>query len=375
MHRIMIIGSGFAGLTAARTLRKHDKTAEITLISPRREFVFYPGLIWVPSGQRKGPELVIDLSRFCRRRKINFIAAEATGLSKDGRVVKTTQGDIENDGLIIACGGKFIKKLPGIEHVITPCEGLEAVAAIRDRLADMDGGVIACGFSGNPDEPPAMRGGPIFEFLFGIDTLLRKQGRRDKFDMVFFTPAPSPGKRLGQKAVDRLLGQMQKRGIETRLGRKIKGFSDNAVTLEDGAFDADLVIFMPGMTGNDWFDDTALPRSPGGLIAADELCRVQDVRNVYVAGDAGSFPGPDWRPKQAHMADLQAEAAAKNLLDELAGRTPRARFKTELMCIVDSGDSGFLVARTPARNIVLPGSVVFHWAKRLFERLYLRKYR
>jgi NADH dehydrogenase FAD-containing subunit len=40
---------------------------------------------------------------------------------------------------------------------------------------------------------------------------------------------------------------------------------------------------------------------------------------VYVVGDSGSFPGPDWMPKQAHMADLQAAAAAENLLADLQG--------------------------------------------------------
>ena len=248
MHNITIIGSGFAGLTAARTIRRMDKTAKITLVSPRREFVFYPSLIWVPAGLRRAEDVVIDLERFCARKNINFVAGAATGLSDDARCVATTAGEIANDGLIIASGGKFIKKLPGVEHVITPCEGVAVAEAIRDRLAAMDGGAIACGFSGNPEEPPAMRGGPIFEFVFGIDTQLRREGRRDKFHLVFFTPAPEPGKRLGQKAVDQLLGQMKSRGIETRLGQKIVRFTDRSVETQGGAFDADLTIFMPGMT-------------------------------------------------------------------------------------------------------------------------------
>ena len=45
----------------------------------------------------------------------------------------------------------------------------------------MQGGTIACGFAGNPNEPSAVRGGPMFEFLFGIDEQLRREGRRDKF--------------------------------------------------------------------------------------------------------------------------------------------------------------------------------------------------
>ena len=63
------------------------------------------------------------------------------------------------------------------------------------------------GFAGNPKEPSAMRGGPIFEFLFGIDTQLRKEGRRERFDITFFSPAEKPGNRLGPKAVDGLLAR------------------------------------------------------------------------------------------------------------------------------------------------------------------------
>ena len=70
-----------------------------------------------------------------------------------------------------------------------------------------------------------------------------------------------------------------------------------------------------------------------------------------MAGDAGSFPGPDWMPKQAHMADLQAAAAAENLLGELAGRAPPQTFKVELMCIVDSLDAGMLVRRTESARL------------------------
>ena len=277
--------------------------------------------------------------------------------------------------MIIASGGRFIKKLPGIEHAITPCEGIDAAEKIRERLTAMETGTIAIGFAGNPNEPSAMRGGPMFEFLFGTDTLLRKQGRRDKFKLVFFSPAPKPGNRLGPKAVERLLNEMKKRNIETHLGFKMKGFEANKVKTEGGEFDAELILFMPGMTGNSWFDNTKLPRSDGGLIKANRHCKVEGMEGVYVAGDSGSFPGPDWMPKQAHMADLQAQAAAKNLLGEL-NRTPTdASFKVELICIVDSYNSGMLVSRTEQKNIMLPGNILFHWMKRGVEWWYLRQYR
>ena len=90
--------------------------------------------------------------------QVRHVAAEVTGLRDGGRVVETTTGEVGNDALVIASGGRFIKKLPGIEHAITPCEGIAAAEKIRDRLRAMAGGPIAVGFAGNPNEPGAVRG-------------------------------------------------------------------------------------------------------------------------------------------------------------------------------------------------------------------------
>ncbi|RNE90753.1 NAD(P)/FAD-dependent oxidoreductase [Marichromatium sp. AB31] len=375
MHRVTIVGSGFAALTAIQQLRKSNPDVEITLVSPAAEFVYLPGLIWVPPGLRRGEDLRIDLTRFLQRMRVRHVAAEATGLSHCGRTLETTQAPINNDGLIIASGGRFLKKLPGIEHAITPCEGIAAAERIRERIRAMDGGTIALGFAGNPKEPSAMRGGPMFEFLFGLDNQLRQEGRRERFELVFFTPAPRPGNRLGPKAVEGLLAEMRRRDIRTHLGHKLKGFSEHGVSTEGGDFAADLILFMPGMTGNTWFDNTELPRSPGGLIEAERTCRVPGYDRVYVAGDSGSFPGPEWMPKQAHMADLQARTAARNLLAEFAGQTPTETFRVELLCIVDANRDGMLVARNERFNLVLPSLRIFHWLKRFFEWNYLRRFR
>lgn len=375
MHKITIIGSGFAGLTAVRTIRKKDKTAEITLISPRAELVYMPSLIWVPSGAAGTKDIVIPLTNFFKRMNVVHIVSEVTGLENQGRSVVTPIGTYENDALIIASGGRFIKKLPGIEHAITPCEGLSSAEQIRDRVRAMDGGNIAIGFSGNPKEPSAMRGGPMFEFLFGLDTQLRAEGRRDKFKLTFFTPAEKPGARLGKKAVAGLLSEMKKRNIETHLGHKMKEFTAEKVVTEGGEFAAELILFMPGMTGNTWFDNTNLTRSTGGLLKANQFCEVEGFDCVFVAGDSGSFPGPEWMPKQAHMADLQAAAAAKNALDNLDGENSSHTFKIELMCIVDSNNKGMYISRNLKGGLMLPNLRLMHVAKKVFGWWYLRQYR
>ncbi len=373
--RVTVLGAGFAALSSVRELRRRDPRVDITLVAPRAELHYLPGIIWIPSGLRRREQLVVPLAPFFERMRVQFRAAEVTGLRDGGRVVETSAGDVANDALVIATGGRFIRKLPGIEHSITPCEGIAAAERIRDRLRDMQGGTIAVGFAGNPNEPSAMRGGPMFEFLFGIDAQLRREGRRERFDMVFFSPAAEPGNRLGPKAVGHLLAEMARRGIRTHLGHKLVRFEADRVVTEGGELPAELILFMPGMTGNVWFDATDLPRSPGGLVQADAQCRVPGRERVYVVGDSGSFPGPDWMPKQAHMADLQAAAAAANLLADLRGAVSNQTFKVELVCIVDALDRGTLIFRDLRRNVLLPPARVFHRAKRAFEWYYLRRYR
>ncbi len=378
-NQISIIGAGFAALAAAKHLRKlaPGTTLQINLIAPKPEFIYFPSLIWMASGKRTARDITVDLTRFLKRNQINYIPAKVTNLQDAGRTIVTDQGLVQNDGVLIACGGRFIKKLPGIEHVITPCEGIKAAEALRDRLAAMDGGTLAFGFSGNPKEPAAMRGGPIFEFLFGVDQLLRQQNRRDRFKLIFFSPAPKPGIRLGEMAVEKLLSRMKSQGIEIHIGEKLTGFSSNSFSTATKEIKADLTVFMPGMTGNIWFQNSALPLSDGGMIRADATCQVlsDQYQNTYVAGDAGSFPGPLWMPKQAHMAELQAKCAANNLMAELSGQTPKDTFETELICLIDSENKGALVYRKGEKSLMLPPLRLGHWAKRIFEQIHLRQYR
>lgn len=369
---LVVLGSGFGAVTALRELRRRAPQARITLVAPQAELVYLPSLIWIPSGLRQGSDLRVRLDNLLRRLRVDFFPGRVTGLRDAGRVVVTDRGELSNDGLIVATGGRFIKRLPGIEHALTLCEGIPAAEEIARRLEGMAGGSIAFGFGANPNEPAAMRGGPMFELLFGIDALLRKQGRRERFALKFFNAAPEPGKRLGAKAVQALLGEMQRRGISTHLGSKILGFEADAVNTEAGRIPADLILFMPGLTGPDWAAEAGVELSPGGFLPADEHCAVSGLDKVFVAGDSGSHPGPDWLPKQAHMADLQARAAAANLLAVLAGKAPVDKPRPELVCIVDTLSAGMLVYRSPQRSFMLPETRLFHWAKRAFEWYYLR---
>ncbi|MDD3759266.1 MAG: FAD-dependent oxidoreductase [Acidithiobacillus sp.] len=375
MAQFIIIGSGFGGLTAVRELRRRAPDAEIRLVAPKPEFIYYPSLIWVPTGLRQGEELRIDLRDFFQRQRVEFVADTVQSIDAQGHVQLESGTSLEQDALIIAAGGRGLRKLPGIEHSLAICDGIETAQQIRERLQSMAGGNIAFGFAGNPQEPSAVRGGPIFELLFGIDTYLRRQGTREKFTLTFFNPMREPGNRLGADAVAGLLAEMERRQIRTHLGHKITGFDAQQVHTEGGDIDADLILFMPGMTGPAFAANSALPLSPGGFLQADNHCQVPGLPGVYAVGDAASYgDSPNWLPKQGHSADLQAKTAVHNALRHVQGQAADQTFRQELICIVDSLDGGNLVYRSPNTARVVPGSW-WHLAKRVFEWRYLASYR
>jgi hypothetical protein len=321
-----IIGSGFAALSAARRLRRLDAGVRISLIAPRRELIYLPSLIWLPSGKRKPEDLVVPLDKFLRAHDIDFVAGEATGLADGGRTVLTAAGPTENDGLIIACGGRFIKKLPGIEHAILPCEGIAPVERLRERVAALQSGTVALGFAGNPNEPTAMRGGPIFEFLLGLDTQLRREGRRQQIKLAFFNPMPNPGNRLGEQALKRLMGEMQRRDIATHLGHKLLGFEPGKVKTEGGEFAADIIVFMPGHDRQclvRHYRFAAFPRrpDPGRCALPRRRARVR-----LCGGRRRQFP----RPRLDAQAGTHGRHAGRGGGGEPAERTGRPRTGPDL---------------------------------------------
>ena len=94
-QEITIIGAGFAALTAIREIRKSDKNINITLIAPKAEFTYYPSLIWIPSGQRTGEDLRINLDAFLNKHKVNFLAGSATAINDGGRTVVTNNDEVK----------------------------------------------------------------------------------------------------------------------------------------------------------------------------------------------------------------------------------------------------------------------------------------
>lgn len=364
---VLVLGGGFAGLEAA--IHARQAGFDVTLVSDRSFLYIYPTSIWVATGERDNADVALDLADVAKRHGFAFVQGAVESISAAGRAAIVGGREIAADHLVIAIGGRPLRPA-GVEH--THALGGDPENAVRleaavNALLDRGSGRIAMGFGGNPKDPSAVRGGPVFELMFNVDHLLRRRGVRDRFELTFFAPMASPGERMGKQAVAAVQEMLKARGVATRFGKKIHSFAEDAVLFEDGSrLEADVIVFLPAGEGHPVLKASDLPRNEAGFVITDEGCAVPDRPGVWAVGDAAALQGPAWRAKQGHLAEVMARVAAANITAMEAGRAERESYLPHvgITCLMDTGDGAAYVHRDAAKETMIPLPVVGHWMKK-----------
>ena len=363
----MILGGGFAGLEAAIQLR--EAGLDVTLVSSRPHLFVYPTSIWVATGERRLDQVRLDLRDVARRHGFQLVVGTVSAISGARRAATVDGEERTADHLVVAIGADRLRP-PGYEHVFTLGGDPENVVRLRDALDALlakGEGRVAIGFGGNPIDPSAVRGGPAFELMFNVETLLRRRGLRDRFQLTFFAPMASPGERMGRKAAAAIRGMLERLGVAARFGTKIAGFDAGGVRFEGGErLDAELVVFLPAGNGHPLVKASDLPRNDAGFALIDEGCAVPGLDGVWAVGDAAALQGPDWRAKQGHLAEVMARVAAANIAAQVAGRPERESYLPHvgITCLLDMGNGAAYVHRDAQRERMIPLPVVGHWLKK-----------
>src|SRR6185312_2107610 len=106
LPRVVIVGGGFGGLSAARSLR--NAPVSVTLIDKRNYHLFRPMLYQVATGLLSADEISGPLrSILSHQKNVDVLWDEVTGANPDRRIVHLTRGDLEYDFLILATGIQY----------------------------------------------------------------------------------------------------------------------------------------------------------------------------------------------------------------------------------------------------------------------------
>ncbi|WP_315705452.1 MULTISPECIES: FAD/NAD(P)-binding oxidoreductase [unclassified Bradyrhizobium] len=400
MAEVVVIGAGLSGTLMAYELLAHVRREDrLTVISEGPVYHFVPSNPWVAVGWRKRDEIEIDLVDTMKRKGIRLLTQGAKRVhAADDRVELNDGTIVDYDYLVIATGPELaFDEIPGLGpqgHTQSVCHVDHAAhaKAAFDKLAENPGPVVIGAVQG------ASCFGPAYEFLFILETELRRRKLRDRVPMTFVTSEPYIG-HLGLDGVGDTKGllesELREKHVKWITNARVTGVEAGRMTVEelndDGAVRKThelpfaYSMMLPAFRGVAAVRGIEKLTNPRGFIVVDKHQRNPEFRNVFAVGvcvaipPIGPTPVPVGVPKTGFMIESMVTATALNIGALLRGREPAAQPTWNAICLADFGDSGvaFLAQpQIPPRNVNWSSKGEWvHFAKVAFEKYFLRKMR
>ena len=251
--RILILGAGFGGLTAANLLRKNlpssSEPVEHQITITDRKDYFMMGLVnlWILNGTRTLDDSKIALNRL-ENKGIRFLNGEVTAIDAVSKTV-TIRGSstlrLEYDYLVIALGSEFaLEQVKGfLENGGFNLYDAEQVPKLREKILSLKRGRIAVCITSIPYKcPPAP-----YEASLLINDILVKNGTRDSIDIDIYTPTPIALPVAGAKVSQDVINLLNDSHINFHPLHKIKTVSNvKELEFENGKrVNHDLLIGIP----------------------------------------------------------------------------------------------------------------------------------
>jgi len=369
MKRVLILGGGFAGVEAAIYLKK-ENNLDITLVSDRDYFYIYPTSIWIPTGKTTKENISVPLDKIAFKHGFKLIVDTVTSLEAKAKKVTLASGRLlENYDYIVVALGQDKMTAKGLENTLSICGKPEEAILMKEKLDELmekGSGKISMGFGGNPKDTSAVRGGPAFEVLFNVHTLLKKKGLRDKFELSFFAPMEKPGQKMGDNALVMMDKMFEMNNISKKVGSKITSFEADGILFEDGEkIESDLTMFISAGKGHSVLEASDLPLSDAGFVVTNEYNEIEGFDAIYAIGDSASLLGPEWRAKQGHVAEVMAKNIAHNIFQHSQKIDSKKSYIDHLniLCLMDTGDGAAFVYRSNTTAKMIPLPIIGHWMK------------
>jgi sulfide:quinone oxidoreductase len=308
---------------------------DLVLIDKGEGFVFGFSKLDVMFG-RTLADAVVHPYRDVVKPGVQFVQTTVRSIDPVQRRVETDAGTFDADVLVVALGADLDPAAtPGLVEAGHEFYTVAGAFALRDVLADFDGGRVIVGVTSTPFKcPPA----PSETALLMHDFLV-EHGRRDRSEIALVMPLgvpipPSP------EASALLVTMFAERGIEWCPGRLVRELdpATNVARMADGTeMPFDLFLAVPVHKVPAVVADSGM--CVEGWIPVDPLTLETRYPGVYAVGDVTSVG----TPKAGVFAEGQARVVAEAIIAEVRGRTSADRYDGRGVCYLEVGDD--LVAR------------------------------
>ncbi len=339
--KVLIVGGGFGGFTAAKELTKLIKNREdvgVLIIARDNFFTFWPMVASIVSSETESRNVAQPLRRALITAGASFRRAELKGIDHERKVIKA-DGEVEfpYDQLVISIGGQAnFFGIPGVEEHALTMRGIEDAERVRNRVIERFEEVSL--MRGEIPESKltfvVIGGGATgVETASEIHTLVHEALAPDYPNIdpyrvrIYLLEAldhilPELDPALRRTARTRLLNQR----IEVKTGAMAEEITADRVKLKGGEeIMTENVIWTAGNRPNVAVHELGLPVDERNGIKVDKYLRVEGHPDIWAIGDCAAIP--DIReengqiiPPNAQAAVQEGKTVAKNVLAALDGK-------------------------------------------------------
>lgn len=329
--RVVILGGGFAGLSAARALAKAD--ADVILIDRRGQHVFQPLLYRVAASGWAPAEIAAPLDNVLSRQdNASVLVGEVHGIDKVRRVVRVGERDIHFDYLVVATGARagrpaghgwerFALGLKTVEDALAvrarirrALEQADATANEAERRRLMTLVVIGAGPTGVElagAVAELLRGALESDFR-GLDAATARVVLVESAIRVL----PSFAKSLSSMA----RRSLQCLGVELRLGVPVSQCDAEGVVVAGKRLPSATVFWAGGVAGSPAAEWLKVASDASGRVVVAPDLSLPDERDIFVAGDTARVEqNGQPLPAMAAVAQRQGAYVAQVIAARIAG--------------------------------------------------------
>ena len=323
LGRVVVVGGGFGGATAAHYLRLWGGNIQVTLIERNPIFTSCPLSNLVLGGYRQMRDITRTYDNLLAL-GVGIVQSEVIAIDAAGRNVRLADGSaLPYDRLIISPGIDFMsEQVPGLAPAIASGQivhawhaGAQTVALRRQLEAMPDGGIFAISI---PKVPYRCPPGP-YERACLVASYFRQTKPKSKVLVLDANPEIQSKKSLFERA----FAQYHAGILEYRPNAELMEVDGNLARLEFEDVRAEVLNVVPPQRAGELARKAGLVNVNQRWVGVNWLTMEStEVPGIHVLGDA-TFSAP-LMPKSAHMANQHAKLAAAAVIQLLKGEPVNA---------------------------------------------------
>lgn len=338
--RVVIVGGGFGGVEAAKSLKGVD--VDVLIIDRKNHHLFQPLLYQVATAGLSPANIAWPIRSIFRAQKnVDTMLGEVTGVDTDAKEVVLGDRRVSYDYLILATGVThgWFGHPEWAEHV-TGLKELEEATSIRNEI-------LSAYEEADKSEDAEVRkafltfavigGGPTGVELAGSLAELASRILPDDYRRV----NPRDARVVLIEAGPRLLStfdpslssqarrDLEELGVEVWMNRPVTEINEKEVRTQGEVLPTRSVFWAAGVAGTPVGEWLGVETDRMGRVKVTEQCEANGFENVFVIGDVARFMGPGDAPLPgvATVAIQQGAFVARLIKDQMAGKTVFSKFE------------------------------------------------